>query len=173
MSSSISEVGTSGRKIAPDPSFASNPVNIALVGCLAVTAAYFAIYPVWRAQFLIEIWFTEGWNAYFQDAAAAGNNIYPPAGGLTVNNYPPLSFYAIGLLGKLFGDNLFVGRAVSLLALVVVTGEIFGCVRILAGGIYGPAVGSLWYAAIMSHNFTSYVGANDPQLAGESIMGAV
>ena len=65
--------------------------------------AYFLAWPVWRSQFLIEIWLTEGWNAYFQDAAASGARLYPEASSLTVNNYPPLSFYFVGLLGRLCG----------------------------------------------------------------------
>ena len=158
------------QKIVFDAPFVLSRIDTALVGVLAVTAIYFLIYPVWRAQFFIEIWFTEGWNAYFQDAAAIGGRLYAEPGALIVNNYPPLSFYAIGLLGKIFGDTLFVGRAISLIAVIVVSWEIFCCVRTLVGGIAGPAIGSLWYLAIMCHGFTPYVGANDPQLAGEAIM---
>lgn len=43
--------------------------------------------------------------------AAAGRPLYSPADQLIGNNYPPLSFYAIGYLGHFVGDNLFVGRA--------------------------------------------------------------
>jgi hypothetical protein len=140
---------------------------------LSLAAAYFLAWPIWRAQFLIEIWPTEAWNGYFQDAAAAGLPIYPAPDGLVGNNYPPLSFYAIGLLGKALGiDNLFVGRAVSLIALLAVAIEIFLSVRVLVGGRAGAAVGALWYLAMMARNQTTYVGANDPQLAGEAIMGA-
>ena len=159
-----------GQKAALGAPFVLSRVDTALLGILAVTATYFLVYPVWRSQFFIEIWFTEGWNAYFQDAAAIGGRLYPEPGALTVNNYPPLSFYAIGLLGKIFGDNLFVGRAISLIAVIVVSCEIFCCARTLVGGVAGPAIGSLWYLAIMCHGFPSYVGANDPQLAGEAIM---
>ena len=168
--SAVFGVEKRGQKIALDAPSVLNRIDIALVGVLAVTAIYFLVYPAWRAQFFIEIWFTEGWNAYFQDAAAIGGRLYPEPGALTVNNYPPLSFYAIGLLGKIFGDTLFVGRAISLIAVIVISCEIFCCVRILVGGIAGPAIGSLWYLAIMCHSFTSYVGANDPQLAGQAIM---
>lgn len=140
---------------------------------LSLAAAYFLAWPIWRAQFLIEIWPTEAWNGYFQDAAAAGLPIYPAPDGLVGNNYPPLSFYAIGLLGKALGiDNLFVGRAVSLIALLAVAIEIFLSVRVLVGGRAGAAVGALWYLAMMARNQTTYVGANDPQLAGEAIMAA-
>jgi hypothetical protein len=140
--------------------------------CLATLAIYLLIWPIWRAQFPLEIWLTEGWNAYLQDAAASGHQLYPAANGLIGNNYPPLSFYAIGLLGKLFGDSLYVGRAISIVGLLCVAVEIFLCARILTRTIIGPAIGALWYVATMSHNSTAYVGVNDPQLAGEAIMGA-
>jgi hypothetical protein len=140
---------------------------------LSLAAAYFLAWPIWRARFLIEIWPTEGWNSYLQDAAAAGLPIYPPADSLVGNNYPPLSFYAIGFIGKVLGvDNLFVGRVVSFVALVSIAIEIFLAVRILVGGRAGAAIGALWYLAIMARNSTIYVGTNDPQLGGEAIMGA-
>jgi hypothetical protein len=142
------------------------------VAVLAILVVYFLIWPVWRAQFLIEIWPTEAWSAYFQDAAARGGRLYPPADALICNNYPPLSFYAIGYLGQLFGDNLYVGRAVSVVALLALTVEIFLAVRILAGGVTGAAVGALWYAAIAAQSSELHIGTNDPQLAGEAIMGA-
>lgn len=164
----IFDVEAPGHKTALDKPIAVSRIDVALILIMAALAGYFFIYPLWRSQFFIEIWFTEGWNAYFQDAAASGGRVYPSANTLIVNNYPPLSFYAIGLLGSVLGDNLFVDRALSLISLAVVSIEIFVCVRTLAGGVIGPALGALWYAAIVSHNFTSYVGANDPQLAGEA-----
>jgi hypothetical protein len=139
---------------------------------LAVLAAYFLIWPIWRAQFLLEIWFTEAWNSYYQDAAAAGLRLYPTADQLIVNNYPPLSFYVIGYLGKILGSSLFVGRAISILAVLGVGVEIYLAVGILVGSAIGGAVGALWYVAFMARSLTTYVGANDPQLAGEAIMGA-
>jgi hypothetical protein len=138
-----------------------------------LAAAYFLAWPIWRARFLIEIWPTEGWNSYLQDAAAAGLQIYPTADSLVGNNYPPLSFYAIGFIGKVLGvDNLFVGRVVSFVALASIAIEIFLAVRILVGGRAGAAIAALWYLAIMARNLTIYVGTNDPQLGGEAIMGA-
>jgi hypothetical protein len=142
------------------------------VTILAVLTAYFLIWPIWRAQFLVEIWFTEAWNAYYQNAAAAGARLYPTADQLLVNNYPPLSFYAIGYLGKLFGSSLFAGRALSIAAVLGVGVEVYLAVRMLAGSAVGGLVGALWYVAFMAHSLTNYIGANDPQLAGEAIMGA-
>jgi hypothetical protein len=130
------------------------------------------VWPMWRAQFPVEIWFTESWNAYHQDAVAAGRLLYPGTDELVVNNYPPLSFFAIGALGKVFGDNLFVGRVLSIIGLLSIAIEIACAVRLLTGALRAGILGGLWFLAIMAHNATSYVGANDPQIAGLAIMGA-
>src|ERR1700704_500478 len=114
--------------------------NSLYVALFALLATYFLAWPIWRSQFLIEIWPTEGWNAYFQDAAASGARLYPESSGLVVNNYPPLSFYFVGFLGRIFGDNLFVGRALSLVGLIAVAVEIFLCARMLTGGRAGPMI---------------------------------
>ena len=106
--------------------------TIVYLTLLSLAAAWFLAWPIWRAQFLIEIWPTEAWNGYFQDAAAKGLPLYPAVDGLVGNNYPPLSFYGIGLLGKALGiDNLFVGRAVSVTALLAIAIEIFLAVRVV------------------------------------------
>lgn len=147
--------------------------SIVYVLALLLAAAYFLAWPIWRAQFFVEIWFTESWNAYWQDAAAARLPIYPVPESLVGNNYPPLSFYAVAILGKLLQvDNLFVGRWLSLVGLGAVAVEAFLAVRILTGGKLGATVAALWYLAIMARNSTIYVGANDPQIAGLAIMGA-
>ncbi|UFW75525.1 hypothetical protein [Bradyrhizobium sp. WU425] len=138
-----------------------------------MVAGYFLLFPIWRAQFLIELWPTESWNAYWQDAAAAGLPIYPDPQGLTGNNYPPLSFYAIGLLAKtLHVDPLYLGRWLSLAGLAALAFEISAAVWLLTGARVWGAAGALWYLAIMARNSTTYVGANDPQIAGLAIMGA-
>jgi hypothetical protein len=143
------------------------------ITALLLAAAYFLAWPIWRAQFLIEIWFTESWNAYWQDAAAAWLPIYPPPESLIGNNYPPLSFYAVAILGKLSGiDNLFVGRILSFVALAAIAVEVLLAVRVLTGGCVGAVVAAFWYLAMMARNSTVYVGANDPQIAGLAIMGA-
>jgi hypothetical protein len=51
---------------------------------LSLAAVYFLAWPIWRAQFLIEIWPTESWNAYWQ--AAAGAPLYPDPASLIGNN---------------------------------------------------------------------------------------
>ena len=66
----------------------------------------------------------EGWNAYLAAAAMAGH-AYPDAHGYVVNNYPPLSFYLVGVAGRIVGDNIIAGRIVSLIAFLGVAAGIF------------------------------------------------
>ena len=55
----------------------------------------------------------EGWNAYHAAAAIAGAPLYPGTDRFMVNNYPPLSFYAVGWLGWIVGDAIVAGRLVD------------------------------------------------------------
>jgi hypothetical protein len=86
------------------------------IAILAVLAMYFLVWPVWRLGFPIEIAQNEGWNAYHADAAMGAAPLYPASDTLIVNNYPPLSFYVVGGLAKVFGDALYVGRMLSIIA---------------------------------------------------------
>lgn len=143
--------------------------EVALLAIVGLIAAYFMIWPVWRAWFPLDIGPTDGWNAYFQDLAF-GPGLYPADDALVANNYPPLSFYFIAALGKVFGDPLYVGRAVSILATLGIgigTGVV---VRQLGGGRFASIFAGLWVVAILARSFNSYVGRNDPQLLAEFIM---
>jgi len=142
----------------------------AQIALLAVLAAYFMAWPLWRAGFPIEIAQNEGWNAYHADAAMGAAPLYPPTDELIVNNYPPLSFYAVGALAQVFGDALYVGRVLSFLALAGVGGLIAAAILQLGGGGAGAAVGGLWFVAVMARAFTRFVGMNDPQLVGHALM---
>ncbi len=142
-------------------------LQVALVGVLAV---YFMVWPVWRAGFPIEIAQNEGWNAYHADAAMGAAPLYPPTDTLIVNNYPPLSFYVVGELARVFGDALYVGRVLSLMAVAALGGLIALAIRQLGGGAAGAAVGGLWFVAVMARSFARFVGMNDPQLVGHVLM---
>jgi hypothetical protein len=137
---------------------------------LALLALYFLVWPVWRAQFPLEIAPNEGWNAYHADAAVGGGALYPSTDTLIVNNYPPLSFYAIGWLGKIFGDPLYVGRVLSLLSTIGLGALIARVVLQLGGGGAGAAIGGLWFVATMARSYNRFVGMNDPQLTGQLVM---
>jgi hypothetical protein len=110
----------------------------------------------------------EGWNAYHAASAMGAGALYPGPQSFMVNNYPPLSFYLVGALSQLLGDNVVAGRIVSLLAFDAVglglyaVGRRMGCSRSVSS--FPP----LFFAAGLLV-FTDYVGMNDPQLLAHAI----
>lgn len=113
---------------------------VILLGVLAVALLW---YPLLRAMSPASITDNEGWNVYWQRAASLGEKLYEAPPGLTIANYPPLSFHLIGFLGGLAGDINLVGRAVALVSL--------GLVCLLTGTIAARFSGSRlagWYAGL-------------------------
>jgi len=114
----------------------------------------------------------EGWNAYLARRAVGLDHapLYPPAGQMVFNNYPPSSFYVVGLLGWLLGDMILAGRIISLLALLVCAATLGRIVRAM-GGTRGGA----WFAALLviiysTVFYSDYVGMDDPQWLGQAIV---
>ena len=140
------------------------------VAVLGVLAFLFLIWPLWRAQFPLSIWDNEGWNAYHIDEAIGGRQLYRPGDSLVANNYPPLSYYLIGWLSRIFGDALYVGRALSLIATLATGVFVAQIVCQFAAGRLAAAVGGLWYVATMARFFDYYVGINEPQILAQGIM---
>lgn len=110
----------------------------------------------------------EGWNAYFQAAAIAGGSVYPGSQSFMIDNYPPLSFYAVGFLGEAIGDNIVAGRIVSLVSFVIAAWLIAASARKLGAHRVAAAFGALFFAAVLLV-FSDYVGMNDPQLMGQAV----
>jgi hypothetical protein len=142
----------------------------AQIALLAALAVYFMVWPVWRVGFPIEIAQNEGWNAYHADAAMGAAPLYPPTDTLIVNNYPPLSFYVVGGLAQIFGDALYVGRVLSLIAVVAVGALIAAAIRQLGAGRAAAPGGGRWLVAVLARSFARFVGMNDPQLVGHGLM---
>jgi hypothetical protein len=148
----------------------ANRLTAALIWVLAALAALFLVWPVWRAFLPLEIWPNEGWNAYHADTAMRGGMLYPPPDGLVANNYPPLSFYIVGALARLFGDPLYVGRALSILATLGIGVAAAMVVRRFGGSRAACLIAGLWFVATMARFFEYYVGMNEPQLLGQAVM---
>src|SRR5512138_2399825 len=97
---------------------------VALVGLIGL-GLFQMVLPLVRAPFTMEIDPDEGWNAFFAEKALAGQPLYrQPAPWLSVN-YPPLSFYAAGVLGRLLGDTLLAGRLISLASVLALSLLVF------------------------------------------------
>src|ERR1700751_5818299 len=128
-------------------------------------------WPVYRAFLNIEITDNEAWNAYFADAAMGKMPLYPSTAQLITNNYPPLSFYIVGLAGRLIGDPVLAGRLLSLISVIAIATVIALSVRRLGGTQAAAATSAAFYIAMMRQFFTKSVGLNEPQLFSHAIMG--
>jgi hypothetical protein len=146
----------------------SSLLPIVLLGGLAalLAAAHAAEIP-WR----IPLNYNEGWMAFFA-ARAMGNGLplYPPAGGFIGNNYPPLSFFVVGALGRLVGDNVVAGRLAAFAALAAVVGWVFLCARRLGAGRTSAGLAALVFALFNLTWFHAYVAMADPQWLGQAVM---
>lgn len=100
-----------------------------------------------------------------------GAGLYPGPDEFVVNNYPPLSFYIVGLVSELTGDAIYAGRLVSLTSTGAAAAAIALCIRALGGLRSTAAFGSLWFLATAAYFFPRYVGVNDPNLLGLAAMG--
>jgi hypothetical protein len=141
----------------------------AQIAVLAALALVFLAWPVWRVPFPIEIASNEAWNAAHADAALHGA-LYASRDSLVANNYPPLSYYALGYAQTVFGDALYLGRVLSLVATAGLGLLIATIVRQLGAGAAAGAIAGIWFVATMARFYSRFVGMNDPQLAGHFLM---
>src|SRR2546427_10413165 len=124
---------------------------------LYVIAIWSFAWPVYRAFLNVEIETNEGWNAYFADAAMGKMPLYPSADQLITNNYPPLSFYIVGLAGRLIGDPVLAGRLLSLISVIAIATAIALSVMRLGGTQAAAVISAAFYIAMMSRFFRTYV----------------
>ena len=152
------------------PSTRSDPVlsvGIVVIGILALVSL---IWPLARLGIHYPIEGNETWNALLAGRAMGEGALYPSIHGAVLNNYPPLSFYIVGLAGWLVGDNVIAGRVVSLLAVLAIGANIAWIVRNLGGEAKAAIFAGVLFVAIMAKSFPNYVAMNDPQLLAQAVM---
>ncbi len=110
----------------------------------------------------------EGWNAYHAAAAMQGRPLYPPPQAYLVNNYPPLSYYVVGVMGLIAGDNIIAGRIISLLAFATILGGLFVTAKRLGASALAACLAPLLFAAALLIT-TDYVGMDDPQMLAHAV----
>jgi hypothetical protein len=114
--------------------------------------------------------YNEGWNAFWADAAMRGTALYPSRDSTILNNYPPLSFFIVGALGRVVGDSLIAGRLLSVTSFVAIVTFIFLWLK-STGSTRGFAMfGAAVFAASLIAWSPDYVGADDPQLLAHAVM---
>lgn len=110
----------------------------------------------------------EGWNAYFAQMAIATGSPYPPSGSFLVDNYPPLSFFLVGEVGRVLGDEIIAGRLVSLVSLGFVAFATARTARRAGCSVeYAAFAGLILIACLLLTS--DYVGIDDPQMLGHAI----
>src|SRR5689334_544825 len=114
---------------APGVSRNKRPVADLVVWSFAGVCGFYALWPIWRAFFPLEIDLKEAWNAYHADAAFGHAILYPELTGLIANNYPPLWYYLTGAISRLGLDAIYGGRILSLLSTVAISVMIALCIR--------------------------------------------
>ena len=76
-----------------------------------------------RAAFVAPLDYNEGWNAYFALRFAETGSPYQASGELVTNNYPPLWFALVALVGKFTPSMVAAGRLLSTAGLLLLLGS--------------------------------------------------
>jgi hypothetical protein len=147
------------------------PTRLALFAVLALMGVLCAI-GLWHVLTVLPLEFpfdpNEGWNAYNTAALMHGRALYPGPEAYLVNNYPPLSFYIVGLVGLLVGDNIIAGRIVSLLAVIAIGAAMTVLMRRQRASRTVSLLPALLFVAGLLVT-TDYVGMDDPQLLAHAV----
>ncbi len=146
---------------------ASLPLRI-LTAALAIGCVLGLMHVVCVIGFHVPFDPNEGWNAAFTQAVRTTGSPYPPADGLLINNYPPLSFYLIAAVSQLTGDAIVAGRIVALAALLAVALGIETAARMMGCSRIEALFAALLFTAGLMLT-TDYVGMDDPQMLGHAI----
>lgn len=142
-----------------------------LILAVTVVVCVLLLYPSLSAiPFHVFKNYNEGWNAYQASYAMSGMELYRPVGDLVSNNYPPLSFYIVGLLSLLFGDPIIVGRVVSVVALLVVCLNIGLIIRSQGNRWLAPVFFGIGFLTYCAGLFSTYVGMDDPAWLAHAVM---
>ncbi len=136
-----------------------------IVGLTIVTAAWFA-YPLWRFTSTMSFDYSEGWNAYWDEAARMGRPLYATPPDLNITNYPPLSFHLIGLLSRLFGEVNMTGRVVALFCLAWCALNIATAAATISRSRPAGAFAALSFLLWLALLTPARIATNDPNILG-------
>jgi MFS family permease len=159
------------RSIDPKPSqFVARRLEAALLAALAVGIAVLLAAPIHRVFLEVPGDSNEGWNAYHALLALSGGVLYPPMDSFISTNYPPLSFFIVGGLGRWLGDDIIAGRLIALASLLAVAVSVFLLTRLLGGRSFFAAVAALLFLFYFGIHAAPYVAMDDPQLLGHAFI---
>ena len=137
---------------------------------LAVAVIPLLVCYVFRMGYTFQIDYNEGWNVYHAMEAVTGQLLYANHFTWTPVNYPPISFYLVGSLGKLFHNPLLAGRVISLISLLFISLGSGIIVRRLGGNKFAAVFSSVFCLGLFVTYARGYIGMNDPQMLGQAII---
>lgn len=114
--------------------------------------------------------YNEGWNAFWADAVMHKSALYVSADSLIANNYPPVSFYLVGLVGRATGDNVIAGRLVSLVSFVVLVLVVYLFLRAVGAARLTALAGAALLLITFAAYGAPYIAMNDPQMLAHAFM---
>ena len=150
------------QRISPSK-FATAVLTAVLIIATAVTLAFCC----YRALLPIEIDRNEAWNAWQSKSL---QHLYPNSEALISNNYPPLYFYLLHGFSGIGLEEIYAGRALSILAAIALTLLVYRAVLIVGMTKAAAAAGAVWFLATLALGFTGYIGMNDPHLIALAVM---
>jgi hypothetical protein len=140
------------------------------ISLLALTTAVLLIVPVWRATLHVSFDYKEGWNAVLAAQWMSGKPLYPAFDALSANNYPPLSFYVVGWVGRWLGDYLLAGRLLAFVGLFTSAVAVAAVVKWITGRTRAALMSGLLVLGYSAAVYPRYVGLDDPQWLGHGMM---
>jgi hypothetical protein len=127
-----------------------------------------AVVPFSRAFFWKQNSYTEGWNVFNAQKVAEHQALYPTVYAWTDVNYPALSFHLIAAIGKFIPDYLLIGRALSMLGLVLSAVFAGMIVRHATRSEMGAWLSGFYLLAVFCADATGRVGMDDPQMLAQA-----
>jgi hypothetical protein len=143
-----------------------------LIGMVAVSLVLAASMIYWldRLPRRVSQDYNEGWNALMTKRLFAGERLYPGTDTFLINNYPPLSFYIVGSLGRIVGDDIIAGRIISIVAFLAIAIAVGTIVWKSSGRRDAGVLSGLFFAAQFAVFPGGRIGLNDPQMLGHAVM---
>jgi hypothetical protein len=154
----------------PDNSVRTSTWLWAVAGILIAVACLDLVSPLVSLSFRTVRNYNEGWNAYWASTAISGGALYPSLDALISNNYPPLSFFVVGFLGRAIGDPLLAGRALALISLLLVTVNIVIWLRLNDVRRSVAALSGAAFVITIDALAPGYIAMNDPQWFAHALM---
>lgn len=136
----------------------------------ALSIALLALGRLWWLPAHASLNVNEGWNAGQALRAFGAGALYPHPESLIANNYPPLSFFVVGALGRLIGDHIIAGRLLALAAQLATGAAVYAILARLVPGRHWAAAGAALFGAYSVTLLRGYVAMNDPQWLGQAAM---